>query len=350
VCCYGGGLSRPRVIVDVATRDLALGELPDEDEAPERTVNPEELPWGILMPVSPDRERNARKAARAAAERRRRSLAPAPRGGSPRLVGQNATLLGWVLPATASGSVPLISNSQEDFDVVRSLLTEHYAAFEKNLDEDEYDDTDPTQKDFLFGALLLQMGTVRREEVRLSTLVLTLEVLAARAPKLIRWAPGFLAWVRARFLSRPAATIADAYVALHSGLDALVQYFHVRGGGDASVLTHRANAPQLLSTTQRIVAELEERAPSKAEQQSFRATPRSRTLRLTELFYAPIAPRGRLRSKVLLALLALLLSGLAVVQATSSALAYHPVFVERMREMQARAAQAQGAADGGQPL
>jgi hypothetical protein len=346
--CYGGGLSRPRVIVDVAARDLALGELPDEDEAPERTVNPEDLPWGLLMPVSPDKERSPRKAARAAAERRRRVLAPAPRGAAPRLVGQNATLLGWVLPATAKSSVPLISDSREDFDVVRSLLTEHYAAFEKNLDEDEYDDTDPTQKDYLFGALLLQMGAIRRQEARLSTLVLALEVAAARAPKWIRWVPAVLAGLRARFFSRPAATVADAYVALHSGLDALVQYFHLRRGGDPALLTARANAPGLLATTQTIVGELEQSTPSKQEEQSLRATPRSRTLRLVELFYAPIAPRGRLRPKVLLALLALALGGLAIVQATSSAMAYHPVFVERMREMQARAAQDQGAADGGQ--
>jgi hypothetical protein len=348
--CYGGGLSRPRVIVDVAARDLALGELPDEDEAPERTVNPEEFPWGVLMPVSPDRERSPRKAGRAAAERRRRPLAPAPRGASPRLVGQNATLLGWVLPATASGSVPLISDSREDFDVVRSLLTEHYAAFEKNLDEDEYDDTDPSQKDFLFGALLLQMGAIRRQEARLCTLVLALEVAGARAPKVIRWLPGAIAGIRARFFSRPAATIADAFVALNSGLDALVQYFYVRRGGDPALLTARADAPRLLQTTQRIVAEIEQRPATALEEQSLRATPRSRTLRLVELFYAPIASRGRLRPRLLLGLLALALGGLAVVQATSSAMAYHPVFVERMREMQERAARDQGAADGGQHL
>ena len=63
-----------------------------------------------------------------------------------------------LVPLAPNETVPLIANDQEDFSVVRQLLTEHYAAFEKGWIDDEYDDTDPTHKDFLFGAILAELG------------------------------------------------------------------------------------------------------------------------------------------------------------------------------------------------
>src|SRR5207249_2666527 len=50
VTCYGGGFARPRILVGEKPREIALGELPDEEEFPDRTVNPEELPAGIVAP------------------------------------------------------------------------------------------------------------------------------------------------------------------------------------------------------------------------------------------------------------------------------------------------------------
>src|SRR5581483_6268876 len=51
VVSYGGGFARPRVLVGEQAREAALGGLPEENEFPERTVNPEEWPWGMLAPT-----------------------------------------------------------------------------------------------------------------------------------------------------------------------------------------------------------------------------------------------------------------------------------------------------------
>src|SRR5262249_20932342 len=150
-------------------REAALGELPEETEIPERTVNPEELPYGFLFPEDSNRDWPLH----AKADLKRRELTQAParaRAQAPRLLGESATLLGWVMPQAGGAGVPLISDSSEDYAVVKQLLTEHYAAFERNSDEDEVDDTDPTQKDFLFGALLREMGALGRHDSLLSTL------------------------------------------------------------------------------------------------------------------------------------------------------------------------------------
>src|SRR5262249_53701144 len=92
VASYGGGLGRPRILVGVDSREAALGELPDESEAPERTVNPEELPFGMLTPragASHDR-RWLKRARKADARRRELTLAPPRiRSAAPRLIGEN---------------------------------------------------------------------------------------------------------------------------------------------------------------------------------------------------------------------------------------------------------------------
>ena len=90
-------------------------------------------PWGLsgLLPPKPPEPG---------------SVPPKPPGGAD----DGAPPIG----APSRKTVPLISNTSEDYEVVKSLLTAHYSAFEKNFDEDDHDDTDPTQKDYLFGAIL----------------------------------------------------------------------------------------------------------------------------------------------------------------------------------------------------
>jgi hypothetical protein len=50
VMSYGGGFARPRILVGESAREAALGGLPEETEFPDRTVNPEELPFGMVLP------------------------------------------------------------------------------------------------------------------------------------------------------------------------------------------------------------------------------------------------------------------------------------------------------------
>src|SRR5262249_14788126 len=221
VTSYGGGLGSPRVLVGVDSREAALGELPDETEAPEHTINPEELPSGILVPRPPLSDRAARKL-----DARRRTLTAAPprsRSSAPRLIGEQATLLGWVMPH-AQG-IPLIANSRDDYDLVRQLLTEHYAAF-RNVDEDDWDDTDPSQLDFLFGAILRELGSFERHDGALNTLRHAFALAQAKASWLSRHVIGGIGRLFERFLSGPAAVVGDAYAALNHGLHHLIQYLY----------------------------------------------------------------------------------------------------------------------------
>ena len=257
VVSYGGGFARPRILVGEQARDAALGQLPDETELPDHTVNAEEMPLGFVVPGQRPTP---------AGEQRRHELALAParaRGFAPKLIGENATLLGWVMPQAGDDGIPLISNSVEDYDVVKRLLTEHYAAFERNVDDEEIDDTDPTQKDFLFGALLREMGTLASHDSLLSTIRLA---FAARVSF------GFYD----RFLSGPAARIADAQVALNQGLHHLIQYLSFLRVGTAAPLTTRANAPELIQTSKDLFDHMDRAAIATVERQVLAATPRNR--------------------------------------------------------------------------
>jgi hypothetical protein len=311
VVSYGGGFARPRILVGEQARDAALGQLPDESELPDRTVNPEELALGLVAPGM---------RATPAGEERRHQLVLAParaRGYAPKLIGESATMLGWVMPQATDAGVPLISNSSEDYDVVKRLLTEHYAAFERNLDDDEIDDTDPTQKDFLFGALLREMGTLASHDTLLATIKLSLGQGGVRL--------GFYD----RFLSGPAARVADAQAALNQGLHHLIQYLaFVRVGAGAS-LTTRANAPQLIDNSKELFDHMDRAAIATVERQLLAATPRNRLLWLSRFFHAPLGRRRDRGLRIIVALAVALVAGGALFVAVRNAVDYHPIYVER---------------------
>ena len=310
VVSYGGGFARPRILVGEQARDAALGQLPDETELPDHTVNAEELPYGFVVP--------GQRPTPAGEQRRHElALAPArPRGFAPKLIGENATLLGWVMPQASDAGIPLISNSVEDYDVVKRLLTEHYAAFERNVDDEEIDDTDPTQKDFLFGALLREMGTLASHDSLLATIRLALAT---------RISFGFYD----RFLAGPAARIADAQVALNQGLHHLIQYLSFLRVGAASPLTTRANAPRLIQTSKDLFDHMDRAAIATVERQVLAATPRNRLLWLSHLFHAPLGRRRDRGLRLVAALAVALLASGALFLAVRDAVDYHPIYLER---------------------
>jgi hypothetical protein len=332
VVSYGGGFSRPRILVGEEVRDAALGQLPDETELPERTVNPEELPFGFLTPSA-----GARRDVLSHAEQRRHelTLAPArPRAVQPRVLGESATLLGWVMPQPAGDGVPLIANDNQELEVVRRLLTAHYAAFERNLDDEEIDDTDPTQKDFLFGALLRELGRLQSHDTFLVTLRLALAGQKASFPR--RWLLAATVGVYDRFFSGPAARVADAEAALGQGLHHLIQYLWFLRSGANPLLTTRANAPRLIQTSKDLL-EQTARWDVPSERQRLAATPRNRLLWLSRLFHAPLAGRADNPLRMAVALLLLLVAGGALFFAVRDAIDYHPFYVERMRPAQGAA-------------
>jgi hypothetical protein len=333
VLSYGGGFARPRVLVGESPREAALGQLPDETELPEHTVNAEELPFGFLVPMRTSTAaawtESSPRTKTAEQRRRELSLAPArPRGQAPRLLGEAATTLGWVMPQPADSGIPLISNTQEDYEVVKRLLTEHYAKFERNLDDDEVDDTDPTQKDFLFGALLREMGTLASRDILMSTIRLSLALAEPKASRPLRWLIRAPIGLYDRFLSGPAARVGDAYAALNQGLHHLIQYLCFLRG-DAAWLTARANAPTLVQTSKELLERMDRAAIPSVDRHLLRATPRNRLLWLSQFFHAPLGSRRDRRLSVVAALLLALLGGAAIFSAVRDAIDYHPIYVER---------------------
>ena len=335
VVSYGGGFARPRIVVGEPVREAALGGLPDEDEFPDRTVNPDELPWGLLVPGAPaDEHRLAR------AEKVRAQLTAAParkRGHAPRLLGESATMLGWVLPQPGDSGVPLIANTVEDYEIVKRLLTEHYAAFERNSDDDEVDDTDPSQRDFLFGALIRELGAVARRDTFLATVWYAVALVSSRrGPWRLLHAP---IAVYERFLAGPAARVADAFAALNHGLHHLIQYLCYLRGTEEAKLTRRANEPALVHTSRDLIEHVERDRLAPDEKQLFRATPRNRVLWLSQFFHAPIASRARSSVRFAVGLALAFVSGLFILLAVENAADYHIIWLERMRSQAAQSTQ-----------
>jgi hypothetical protein len=317
VISYGGGFAQPRVLVGDVPRETALGELPDEEEFPDRTVNMEELPTGFLVASMRERDDLGQYAR---AEDRRRGLtlaAPRPRQPMPRLVGENATLLGWVIAQSKEEGLPLISDTEDDFGIVKRLLSEHYAAFEWNIDG-EVDDTDPTQKDFLFGAILREMGVILRHDTLFSTLRWTIEVASQRVGFIHRFVVRPPLALYERFLAWPAARIGDAFAALNGAFHHLVQHLCLENGTDGALLTARANEPQLVKASHEMLSRPE-------------AEDDDRIQWLARYFHAALAPQTRVRwLRVAFGLALAAIAGVLLVRSAREAVEYHPKYVERM--------------------
>jgi len=343
VTCYGGGFTRPRILIGPDAREAALGPLPDEAEMPERSSNPEELPLGLLLPDLATGRKAGPGWRRDLSERMRKRAALAPARAKailPRSIGENATLLGWILPTTTEEGLPLISDSSEDFQVVRELLTEHYSGFEKDHRDEEYDDTDPTQKDFLFGPLLREVGRVLRGESLFETVLLAVDVEWKRISIVTRAALAPFVELYQRLLSGGPAMIADAWAGLNGGRDHLLQHLFRERSGNEGYLTTRADTPRLYQRSKEMVLAVAGETPKGPDTQPLRATLRNRILSLGELLYTSLPEReGARRRMVVRSSLAagalLLLLALGVQQAVT----YHPVWVARMNQAEARAAE-----------
>jgi hypothetical protein len=327
VVSYGGGFARPRIVAGEGVLTAALGELPDEEEVPDRTINPEDFTVGAFAPAL-ESEDGAHEQ-RAEEWRRRLTLAP-PRARAymPRLLGQNATLLGWVLPQPIEEGIPLISDTEEDFGVVKRLLSEHYAAFQ-GINDDEVDDTDPTQKDFLFGALLREVGVATRRDSILATLSLTLDVATSKKSWLARLVRLPLT-LYDRTLSAPATRVADAYAALNGAFHYLVQYLCLARGVGEELLTARANVPRLVDTSRRMLAQLDGREQAGDARELLGSTSRDRAAWLARIFQGPHAPRRFHWMRLLGGIAVAAALGLLLFRSVSSAIAYHPTYVQRM--------------------
>ena len=79
------------------------------------------------------------------------------------------------------------------------------------------------------------------------------------------------------------------------------------------------------------------------ERRAFHATPRDRVVWLTSIFHGQLFP-GRLRwGRVIVSLAVAALAGVFAAQSISQAVAYHPIYVARMKSQAARYAEGENA-------
>lgn len=299
VVSYGGGATHVRVVIERELLVMAMGPLLDDkpDDKPARWPD-----WTIAH-IGPDPANRAPGAAPPHDFRGRKHRTGYP-GAQRKPLGQAATLLGYATPAPGQ-LVPLISDSPQDLAIVRELLSEHYPWFAPDPDE-EYDATDPTDKDLLFGALVRELGAVRRNETQIQTLRLALGRRAAR------WSSG----VRAR--------LADSYAALNFARHHLIQYLYYAWTRDADALTARARPARLQEVSAGILARLSDR-----EARPPRAI-RARLTWLSQFLPEPVVDRrGALANRLAVAaVIAALLAAGGV--AVTRSIAYQSTYLERM--------------------
>lgn len=300
VVSYGGGATHVRIVVARDLLVMAMGPLL-EDKPEDK---PARWPDWTIARIAPAPGARPPSAAPSPHDFRGRKHRPSYPGAQRKPLGQAATLLGHVMPAPGQ-LVPLISDSPQDLAIVRELLSEHYPWFAPDPDE-EHDATDPTDKDLLFGALVHELGAVRRHETQLATLRLALGRRVARLQLGVR------------------VRLADSYAALNFARHHLIQYLYHCWTGDGDALTARARPARLHEVSSRILARLSERdaRPPRAI--------RARLTWLSQFFAEPIVDRrgviaGRLAAGAVIAAL-LVAAGLAVLRSA----AYHPSYVERM--------------------
>lgn len=309
VVAYGGGVTPVRIVIDRELLVMAMGPLIENKPDEKPVVWPD---WTLARVGPPAGRREATHEARA------RKQKPSYPGMQRKPLGQPATLLGYVTPAPGQ-LVPLISDNPQDLAIVRQLLSEHYPWFAPDPDE-EFDATDPTDKDLLFGALVHALGTVRRNDTQLATIKLALGKHAARIASPIR------------------ARLGDAYAALNFARHHLIQFLHYSWRRNGDVLTARARPAQLAAVSKQLLRDVVD------AKQPPPAALRARLVWLSQFFSDPIVDRRavivrRVAAGVVAAALVVAL-GFAV----KRSIAYHPVYVERMHA-QERALQ-KGPADG----
>jgi len=325
ILTYGGVFIRPRVVIPLKLLEYAIGE-PEiaPQKKPDRTPLAANESLGLVLPKHLNNGITAKTSEKQIEKRINRSkfyITPKHamlyvRSDSRPPMEATAGVWGYVRPQRGDDdSVPLISDSLQDLKTVEALLTKHHVNFARIQFDEEYDDTDPTDLDFLFGPLLREIGRIhRREHFFLSWW------------HLVHWIFDF----HENHFSKHPAFVADAYVVLNHGRHHLAQHIYYSLNGETDLLTQRGNPQRLLRISKEIFSKFQRISPSKEDLHRNRATPLNRMIWLSRFFSvgAPDYPyrKGKPIVSALMGLLALLVLGFELTKAYE----YRPVYKQRM--------------------
>ena len=328
---YGGGSSPTRIVIDERTLTLAVGATDDARRDEEKV---ELVDWSTGVLPAPAAGAAPRKARRRPSGATRKLLGRAPAissaGHHRKQLGRAATLLGYVTPEPGE-RIPLIADTVEDLEVVRELLSEHYQWFAPDPDED-HDDTDPTDKDFLFGPLTYAVGKVIRRDAQLGTFSLASAQWMANRAAPLRWLHRSAVWLVAMFLGRSSAVVADSYAALHYARHHHLQYLAYRWSEDTARLTVRAGVGELEQTSKAILRQVRSRLADTTPSTDRRAAFRRRMVWLSSFLSEPLFDRAERRVGRITTALFLLIVSAGIGAAVYDAVLYHPIYVDRMAD------------------
>jgi hypothetical protein len=212
-------------------------------------------------------------------------------------ISKSSGVWGFVLPHKEKDSIPLISDNYKDLEAVEQLMSEHHIFYEKPKVEEVYDDSNPNQKEFLFGLLLQILGRVHRHETILNTFSLAASRLKYYIPDILLLPFDYFKKFYDKNFSIFWAFIDDSYVALNNCGPHLVQYLYFLNTRRVDLLTSRADGGQLILRSNEILRWMAQQAPSKLDLQKNRATLRNRLLSIGSFFhykFKPNQPKRRL--------------------------------------------------------
>lgn len=323
VACYGGGFTHSRIVINPELLEFALAPYDrphDYAEEREHKLLWNEWTSGLVIPIdkqSPVASKDDRTP--------RQELDVAELEHQP--LGQAPTLAGFVEPAAIDERLeyrPAEDPTWLDWDP-----------------GEEHDGTDPNDRDFLFGALMRELGLVERRDDHMLTLALAFSAwLRARSDRVRRvwqrWAVRPYTLVVARY----PALLADAYAALNHGRNHLVQYLAWRVWRNDDQLTARAYPPVLERQTEEIFGHLRNESKRRESQPAIHARAAGADLDRRRLVWMTWFTHDRLltRRAVIARRLSYAVVGVAlligVALGIKRAIDYHPTYVDRMEARQ----------------
>jgi hypothetical protein len=269
VICVGGGLIETTVIIPKGIAVLALDEIDmTGEEAEGRDPRMPSEMRSIITPqtLSADKfVRNSEDSFDNFEKDRRKILVGKGEEASldgddqnklevKREINQEAGVWGYVLPRAKDKSIPLISDTSDDLEVVDELIREHHVQYYKPQMEENFDDLDTGNRDFLFGILVQKVAMIDRWEHVMCNIHHVLnnfmdgtKGIVSLLPRLVR---GFYQTNLSGYYSR----LSDHYVIFNQAHHHLIQYYYFTLKGRKRELTQRAPHDKLVHTTNKIAA------------------------------------------------------------------------------------------------
>jgi hypothetical protein len=308
---YGGGATATRIAIPRRMLELALAPWgrPHDYAAPRvSTLHWTQWNAGLVMATEP----GAVVASREQRQPRTTTSEGDPSANARIQIGEPPTSIGVIEPYELDP---------------RSSYRPHDDPAWLDWEGEDYDGTDPGDRDFLFGALAHAIAAVQRHADRIDTLAVALIELARPARAGSSEPPGRLRRLAAalgRQIARADDEIADDHTAISGALHHLAQHLGWEAWQREDLLTARAYAPELEAMSRRLLA-LAADSPSRALPSASRA--RRRLAHLAGLIPATAARPSRWRR---LALAGALAAGLgAAVLAVVDAVRFHAVYAQR---------------------